>query len=58
MSTDKDSGIVNDTKLRATETMGISKYPLKLFLLVFTVSLESTKIVNGLPPLEILENSP
>ena len=33
--------------------MGNPKYPLELFLRVITVSLETMKIVNGLPKLEI-----
>jgi predicted helicase len=53
VTTDKASGIVNDANLWATETMGDAKYPLKLFLRVITVSLETIKIVNGLPGLEI-----
>ncbi len=48
--TDKASGIVNDW---ATETMGNPKYPLELFQRVVTVSLETQKIVNSLPPLDI-----
>ena len=46
VTTDKDSGIVNDTNLWATETMGNA-----LFLRVITVSLETMKLVNALPPL-------
>ena len=53
VTTDKDSGIVNDANLWATETMGNPKYPLELFLRVITVSLETMKIVNGLPGLRI-----
>jgi predicted helicase len=53
VTTDKASGIVNDANLWATETMGDAKYPLELFLRVITVSLETIKIVNGLPGLEI-----
>lgn len=53
VTTDKDSGIVNDANLWATETMGNAKYPLELFLRVITVSLETSKIVKGLPVLEI-----
>jgi len=48
----KDSGIVNDANLWATETMGNPKYPLELFLRVITVSLETMKIVNSLSSLE------
>ena len=51
VKTDKDSGIVNDANAWATETMGNPKYPLELFQRVITVSLETMKIVNGLPPL-------
>jgi len=50
---DPDSGIVNDANLWATETMGNPKYPLELFLRVITVSLETMKIVNNLPKLDI-----
>ncbi|MEO8499156.1 MAG: type ISP restriction/modification enzyme [Planctomycetota bacterium] len=53
VTTDKASGIVNDANLWATETMGNPRYPLELLLRVITVSLETMKIVNGLPKLEI-----
>jgi predicted helicase len=53
VKTDKDSGIVNDANLWATETMENPKYPLELFQRVITVSLETMKIVNGLPGLDI-----
>jgi len=33
--------------------MGDAKYPLELFLRVITVSLETMKIVNGLPKLDL-----
>jgi predicted helicase len=55
VTTDKDSGITNDAKLWATETMNNPKYPLELFLRVVTVGLETMKVVNGLPGLKILE---
>ncbi|WLP06969.1 DEAD/DEAH box helicase [Pseudomonas putida] len=51
--TDKASGIVNDANDWAIETMGNPKYPLELFQRVVTVSLETQKIVNGLPLLDI-----
>lgn len=51
--TDKASGIVNDANDWAIETMGNPKYPLELFQRVVTVSLETQKIVNSLPPLDI-----
>ncbi|MDR8017800.1 DEAD/DEAH box helicase [Ectopseudomonas guguanensis] len=50
---DKASGIVNDANDWAVETMGNPKYPLELFQRVVTVSLETQKIVNCLPPLDI-----
>ncbi len=53
VTTDKDRGITNDANLWATETMGNPKYPLELFLRVVTVGLETMKVVNGLPKLEI-----
>ncbi|TLD68506.1 damage-inducible protein [Phragmitibacter flavus] len=53
VTTDKDSGIVNDANLWAIETMGNPKYPLELFLRIITVSLETIKIVSGLPNLDI-----
>lgn len=53
---DKDSGIVNDANDWATETMGNPKYPLELFQRVVTVSLETQKIVAGLPALDIHDN--
>jgi len=51
--TDKASGIVNDANDWASETMGNPKYPLELFQRVVTVSLETQKIVKGLPKLDI-----
>jgi len=51
--TDKASGIVNDANDWAIETMGNPRYPLELFQRVVTVSLETQKIVNNLPPLDI-----
>ena len=53
VTTDKASGIVNDANLWATETMGNPRYPLELFQRVLTVSLETMKIVNSLPKLDI-----
>ena len=55
VKTDKASGIVNDANLYATETVGDAAYPLKLFQRVITVSLETMKIVNSLPKLELPE---
>ena len=53
VSTNKDSGIVNDANDWAIETMNNPRYPLELFLRVVTVSLETQKIVNSLPKLDI-----
>jgi predicted helicase len=53
MKTDKDSGIVNDANDYANETVGNPAYPLELFQRVITVSLETVRIVHGLPALEI-----
>jgi predicted helicase len=53
VTTHKDSGIVNDANLWATETMGNARYPLELFQRVITVSLETMKIVRALPGLVI-----
>ena len=53
VSTHKDSGITNDANDWACETMNNPKYPLELFLRVVTVSLETMKIVNNLPKLDI-----
>ena len=53
VTTDKDSGITNDANLWATETMGNPKYPLELFLRVVTVGLETMKVVNELPKLDV-----
>jgi predicted helicase len=51
VKTDKDSGIVNDANDWAVETMKNARYPLEVLLRVVTVSLETMKIVNGLPKL-------
>jgi predicted helicase len=57
VTTHKDSGIVNDANLWATETMGDASYPLKLFQRVITVSIETMKIVRALPRLDIAVNT-
>lgn len=54
VKTDKASGITNDANDYANETVGDPRYPLELFQRVITVSLETMKIVNGLPELEIV----
>lgn len=53
--TDPASGIVNDANRYAVETAGDPAYPLKLFCRVITVSLETQRIVKGLPALDIRE---
>lgn len=53
VTTDKKSGITNDANDWAIETMQNARYPLELFLRVITVSLETMKIVNALPRLNI-----
>jgi predicted helicase len=53
VKTDKASGITNDANRYAIETMGNPAYPLELFQRVITVSLETMKIVRGLPKLDI-----
>ena len=53
VKTDKKSGITNDANRYAIETMGNPAYPLELFQRVITVSLETMKIVRGLPQLDI-----
>lgn len=54
VTTHKDSGIVNDANLWATDTMGDAAYPLKLFQRVITVSLETMQIVKALPKLDVI----
>jgi len=53
VTTDKASGILNDANLWATETMENAAYPLELLLRVIMVSLETHKIVNSLPRVDI-----
>ncbi len=53
VTTDKDSGIIKDANAWATETVGDPRYPLSLLLRVITVSLETMKLVQSLPPLII-----
>lgn len=49
----KDSGIKDDVNDWALETMHDPAYPLNLFQRVITISLETMKIVGGLPKLDI-----
>ncbi len=53
VKTHKDSGIVSDANRYAIETVGDPRYPLDLFLRVITVSLETTRVVNSLPKLQV-----
>ena len=53
---DKASGIVNDPNDWSRE-VGDPRYILDLLARIVTVSVETMKIVDGLPPLEIIENS-
>lgn len=54
VSEHKASGIVNDANDWAIETMDNPRYPLELLQRVITVSLETMKIVNDLPKLDML----
>ena len=51
--TDKASGIVNDANRYAVETMGDPAYPLNLLRRVIRVSVETVRIVNSLPTLQL-----
>lgn len=53
VKTDRASGIVNDANDWAIETMNNPRYPMELFLRVVTVSLETNRIVAGLPGLVV-----
>ena len=44
---------INKADFWATKTMNKPKHPLERFLRVITVSLETMKIVDALPPLDI-----
>ena len=53
VKTDRASGIISDSNCYAIETIGDPRYPLDLFLKIITVSLETIKIVQTLPVLEL-----
>ena len=57
VTTDKDSGIVNDANDYAIETINDAAFPLKLLLSVITVSMRTMEIVKALPTLEIMEEA-
>ena len=50
---DKRTGIKNDANDYANETMNNPAYPLELFQRIITVSLETMKIVENLPSLDL-----
>lgn len=50
---DKASGIINDSNRYAIETVGDAAYPFKLLLRIVRVSLETLRIVENLPKLEV-----
>ncbi len=54
VKTDKKSGIVNDPNDWATEH-DEPRYILDLLCRIVTVSIETMKVVDSLPPLEIIE---
>lgn len=54
--TDKDSGIVNDANDWATETMRNPEYPLELLLRVIALSVETLRLVDQLPKMDVLES--
>jgi len=54
VTTDKNSGIVNDSNDWAIDTMSNPRCPLELFLRVITVSLKTQEIVKRLPKLDVL----
>ena len=57
LKTDKASGIVNDANDYAIETVGDSRYPLKLLQKVVTVSLTTLDLVSQLPEFNTSEES-
>jgi predicted helicase len=57
VTTDKASGIVNDPNDWSRE-VGEPRYILDLLARVVTVSVETMKIVDSLPPLEVLDPQP
>ena len=51
--TDSKSGIINDANRFAIEMMEDPAYPLRLLAKVITVSIETVRIVDELPDLDI-----
>lgn len=57
VKTDDASGIVKDANAWAAETVRDPRYSLSLLLRIITVSLETVRLVNALPRLEVIEDS-
>ena len=53
VKTDKASGLVNDANRYAIETMENPAYPLELLQRIIQVSMETMKVVKGLPSLRV-----
>ncbi|MDO4436300.1 MAG: DEAD/DEAH box helicase family protein [Cardiobacteriaceae bacterium] len=53
IKTDRDSGIINNANLWASETMHNPRYPLELLLRVINLSLSTQEIVRRLPKLDL-----
>jgi len=53
VTVDRTSGMTRDANVWATETVGDPRYPLSLLLRVISVSLETVRIVDSLPTLDI-----
>ena len=53
VKTDKASGLVNDANRYAIETMENPAYPLELLKRIIQVSMETMKVVKGLPSLRV-----
>jgi predicted helicase len=56
VKTDKPSGIVNDPNDWSRE-VGDPRYILDLLARIVTVSIETNKIVDNLPPLDIIDGA-
>lgn len=52
-ATKKGSDIVNDANRYAVETVGDARYPFDILCRVINVSLETVKIMRGLPTLDL-----
>ena len=57
ISTHKASGIVNNANRYAVETVGDAAYPLKLLLRAVTVGIETARVIEGLPRLELASSN-